>query len=386
MHGTRFHRNPNGAGHCDQLAGPGDHADVPKSMIINKFDRFQISRLYFRNMFKLREIAKYGGGFFRFEKNQNTISIDSRLEYYLGDLYFKKVRISGAQVSDELAMGKMLFVNYSVLRGELDKGNMQLPTGLNKTKRRFIKPIVSTLESLGKEYHSRCFYFFWGDLSRNLSKLKIYFFTKSKAIDDGSAILLNINRQRHFGRITTVVVNDIGYISKKDLIIWRGATTGKLADVSSRFKFVQDFFEHPKVDAGFSTICQNKDEFTKYLKPPVSLKEQLNHKFIVSLEGNDVASGLKWQLCSNSVVMMPPVTRVSWIMEDRLKPFVHYIPLKSDFSDLMEKFEWGLDHEKECIEISKNATEYMAQFLNPRRERKIERALFRKYFENVEFI
>ncbi len=40
------------------------------------------------------------------------------------------------------------------------------------------------------------------------------------------------------------------------------------------------------------------------------------------LEGNDVASGLKWALLSQSVVMMPPPQHTSWAMEELLQPWV----------------------------------------------------------------
>ena len=40
-----------------------------------------------------------------------------------------------------------------------------------------------------------------------------------------------------------------------------------------------------------------------------------------------MASGLKWMLFSNSVVFMAPPTKTSWAMEEKLVPYVHYIPL-----------------------------------------------------------
>lgn len=40
-------------------------------------------------------------------------------------------------------------------------------------------------------------------------------------------------------------------------------------------------------------------------------------------------------LYSNSVVFMPLPTRVTWAMEDLLVPFVQYIPLANDLSNLV---------------------------------------------------
>jgi spore maturation protein CgeB len=43
---------------------------------------------------------------------------------------------------------------------------------------------------------------------------------------------------------------------------------------------------------------------------------------------------------------------------DSLKPFVHYIPIKKDFSDLFEKIEYLKNNDKEAERIAKNAQEF----------------------------
>jgi hypothetical protein len=64
--------------------------------------------------------------------------------------------------------------------------------------------------------------------------------------------------------------------------------------------------------------------------PLVGEKVRINYllefKGIIMIEGNDVASGLKWALLSQSVVLMPPPKHTSWAMEELLQPWVvsHY--------------------------------------------------------------
>ena len=53
----------------------------------------------------------------------------------------------------------------------------------------------------------------------------------------------------------------------------------------------------------------------------MSVKEMLKNKAIIMMEGNDVASGLKWALYSSSVVMMPVPTVTSWALEEMLQPW-----------------------------------------------------------------
>ena len=52
-------------------------------------------------------------------------------------------------------------------------------------------------------------------------------------------------------------------------------------------------------------------------------------------------------------------TVATWAMEDLLVPFVHYIPLASDYSNLLEMVKWAEDHDEACKEISKRATEFI---------------------------
>ena len=53
----------------------------------------------------------------------------------------------------------------------------------------------------------------------------------------------------------------------------------------------------------------------KYVRnTDTTMEDQLKYKYILMLEGNDVATGLKWQLISNSVVFMARPTCVSFAM------------------------------------------------------------------------
>ncbi len=46
-----------------------------------------------------------------------------------------------------------------------------------------------------------------------------------------------------------------------------------------------------------------------------------------------------------------------------MKPFVHYVPVKSDLSDLIEKIHWCKTHNDKCREIAKNARLFFAKYI-----------------------
>ena len=66
----------------------------------------------------------------------------------------------------------------------------------------------------------------------------------------------------------------------------------------------------------------------------------------------DVSSGLKWGLLSRSVVLMPPPTKITWAMEELLQPYVHYIPLYPNLSNVEEQVIWILQHDEEAQAIA----------------------------------
>ena len=106
-----------------------------------------------------------------------------------------------------------------------------------------------------------------------------------------------------------------------------------------------------------------------------------DYKFILALEGNDVASNLKWIMSSNSIAVMPRPTCETWFMEGTLIPDYHYIEIKPDFSDLEERLNYYIEHVDESLEIIRHAHEYVSQFKDKRRENLISLLVLDKYFK-----
>ena len=212
------------------------------------------------------------------------------------------------------------------------------------------------------------------------------------------SILYKMNTRRHFNDIETVKKKDIPFLKKKNKLIWRGATTGYgfgnfIPERStSREVLVKKYCNEESIsknmDIGLSKLCQNgkKEEYKKYIRPTKTIQELLEYKYILSVEGNDIATNLKWILYSNSVLFMPNPSIESWIMETHLIPYIHYIPVEDDFSDLEEKMKWCDHNEEECLDIIKNSREYIEIFLDEQNEDLIMKKVIEQYIKNVNFI
>lgn len=74
------------------------------------------------------------------------------------------------------------------------------------------------------------------------------------------------------------------------------------------------YFESPGIDVGFT---ESFGEAKHLEKDKINRNELLKYKYLLSIEGNDIASGLKWMLLSNSVVFMARPEHESWAMEVR---------------------------------------------------------------------
>jgi hypothetical protein len=189
-------------------------------------------------------------------------------------------------------------------------------------------------------------------------------FIKSRRVDapeDEISILVLLNERRHYPTIPfKAALYDRDWDEKLDSIVWRGATSGK----KDRFDLVKKHINDTKdgIDVGFSDFderFQNDEAVKKFQRNHMEAEDLLKYKYLLSIEGNDVASGLKWMMYSQSVVFMPPPTQETWAMEGLLVPYYHYIPLAPDLSDLKEKLQWARTNDDLCRRIARQSTKYI---------------------------
>ena len=199
---------------------------------------------------------------------------------------------------------------------------------------------------------------------------------KSRALDtdNSNSVLLKLDRCRHF-----VYINDhLQPEEKEDRAIFRG----HIGTRENRALFCRMYADNPRVDAADTLPGATEGhKHTSQMKPMMSFYEHLRFRYIMALEGNDVASNLKWIMSSRSAAVMPKPTCETWFMEGRLVGGVHYVEIRPDFSDLEEKMDHYSNHLDELRTIVDNANRYVAQFRDPRRERYIALLVMQKYFK-----
>ncbi|WP_311951206.1 glycosyl transferase family 90 [Mucilaginibacter terrae] len=210
--------------------------------------------------------------------------------------------------------------------------------------------------------------FLFGDV---IHSPKVPTIQKSRPVvgDNRNAVLLKLDKKRHY-----LFVNDKKLFSqKKNLLIGRSAVNQE-----HRVRFMEMYFNHPLCNLGQVNTNNGKPE---WVKPKVPISTHLDYKFILSLEGWDVATNLKWIMSSNSIAVMPKPKYETWFMEGRLIPNYHYICIKDDYSDLEEQLHYYINHEQKALTIIANANAWVKQFQNKRKEDLIALLVLQKYFK-----
>jgi hypothetical protein len=179
---------------------------------------------------------------------------------------------------------------------------------------------------------------------------------------------------------------DTPWNAKKPIAVFRGGSTGvgttvetnprlKVAHMSSLGE-VDPFDDLPFLDAGITdwNLRPRKIQGERYLQtidvksltfaliPKLTPEQQSEYKYIVHIQGHVSAFRLSLELSMGSTILLVESDYSLWFMQ-LLKPFVHYVPVKRDLSDLIEKIKWCKKNDDKCREIAKNALLFFKKYL-----------------------
>ena len=172
--------------------------------------------------------------------------------------------------------------------------------------------------------------------------------------------------------------------TKLPTAVFRGGTTGcgvtistnprlKLAELSAQKKQGGGV---PYLDAGITNwnLRPRKLQGQKYLQtidikslpftlsPKLTPLEQSNYKYIINAPGHVAAFRLSIELNMGSVVLLVDSPWKLWY-SNLLVPYVHYVPVKADLSDIIDQVKWCREHDDKCQEIVRHARDFFNTYL-----------------------
>lgn len=180
--------------------------------------------------------------------------------------------------------------------------------------------------------------------------------------------------------------NTIPWKSKKPTAVFRGGTTGCGTTIETNMRLkashisamgLSDENGIPYLDAGIHkwNLRPRKNQNSPYLKTielssltfglskPLTPLEQASYKYILNIDGHVSAFRLSLELSLGSVILLVKSNWKLWY-SDMLKPYVHYVPIEADLSDLIEKIKWCRNNDDKCEQIAQNARDFYRTYLS----------------------
>jgi len=176
--------------------------------------------------------------------------------------------------------------------------------------------------------------------------------------------------------------------AKKSVAVFRGSSTGSGVDINTnmRLKLAYLSYTHnlknsknPKniiLNAGITkfNLRPRKIMGEKYLKTidvkkigiklvkPLTPNEQSKYKYIINVPGHVSAFRLSLELSMGCCILLVGSKYKLWFT-GMLKPYVHYVPVKEDLSDLISQIEWCRKNDDKCEKMAQESSFFYTKYL-----------------------
>ena len=157
---------------------------------------------------------------------------------------------------------------------------------------------------------------------------------------------------------------------RKPIVFWRGANSGlgglgKEWRRGARAQIVlrsKEWESRGTIDCSFTKLVTYPEssvteeiESLGLVTTPSPFIEFLKYRYLIDVDGEFCAwRSLFLKLGSGSLVLKVQSAVEQWYY-DRIKPWIHYVPLRPDLADLEERIDWVNSHDEECRHIAHNA-------------------------------
>lgn len=145
---------------------------------------------------------------------------------------------------------------------------------------------------------------------------------------------------------------------ESDKIFWIGANTHPSRQALAKLSLI-----HPdEIDAEIMGWNRTDPGNLKSTARQISLWDHRHFKYLVDCPGVGYSGRLKWLLASGRPVFVVQREFVEYWQEN-LQPWIHFVPVEKDFSDLMENRRKLEDDPELYDTISRNAKDFARNFL-----------------------
>ena len=157
-------------------------------------------------------------------------------------------------------------------------------------------------------------------------------------------------------------------------LCWRGSCSGIGGLQSLRVRFVEQIYKHnPHTDVRLSKWWrENKNIpdflFSDEIRDRIHYTEFLKCKIFFIVDGNCIASNHMYGFASGGVPFVIS-NSVCWFSH-LIIPYIHYVPIQHDLSNLIEQIEWVNNNDDKAKEIANNAVLFAETYFSSEYQRK----------------
>ena len=174
----------------------------------------------------------------------------------------------------------------------------------------------------------------------------------AKAIPD-RYFILSTGHSELVGEILKIR-KTIFWNKKKNIAVWRG----KLSN-GSKTNFIEQKVDMNQRELFVDLYKKGQLKNVEYSEESMSKEKMCEYKYLIDIDGwSNTWDATIWKMLSGSVLLKVGSVWEQWYY-DKLKEWIHYVPVKDDFSDLNEKIQWCIDNDDMCRLISENAYNFV---------------------------
>ncbi|XP_029663410.1 protein O-glucosyltransferase 2-like isoform X1 [Formica exsecta] len=155
----------------------------------------------------------------------------------------------------------------------------------------------------------------------------------------------------------------LSWENKTEQLFWRGRDSRR-----ERLDLIDISRKHPELfNVSITNFFFFRDEMDKYgpTQNHVSFFNFFKYKYQLNIDGTVAAYRFPYLLAGDSLVFKQESNYYEFFYKD-LIPGLHYVPVKSDLSDLVEKIMWAKGHDEDGLKIVKSARQFARDNLLPR--------------------
>jgi hypothetical protein len=162
-------------------------------------------------------------------------------------------------------------------------------------------------------------------------------------------------------------------------LCWRGGCSGPNREESLRIRFVDKIYKNNSDTNVRLSHWWKKDMIipNEYFADRIHYSEFFYYKIFFIIDGAVIASNHMYGFASGSVPFL--ISNSKCWFSHLIIPYVHYIPVDYDLSNLFEQIEWVKNNDEKAEIIAKNAVAFAATYFTAEYQQRYVKESIERY-------